>query len=145
MDATRQVIEIGAGITGLACAFRFKQAGIPVLLLEASRSSGGVIATFEGNGFLFEAGPQCPPFPRSLWELVREIGPESEFVPGDSRAPRYILKDRQLHRAPFSPLGFISTRLVGVASKYRIVCRIIPAFAASSQRRIAGGICSPKV
>jgi protoporphyrinogen/coproporphyrinogen III oxidase len=121
MDATRQVIVIGAGITGLACAFGLKQAGIPVLLLEASDSPGGVIATFGGNGFLFEAGPQCPRFPLSLWELVRGIGLESEFVRGDSRAPRYILKNRQLHRAPFSPLGFISTGLVGAASKYRIL------------------------
>jgi phytoene dehydrogenase-like protein len=47
MDATRQVIVIGAGITGLACAFRLNRAGVPVLLLEASDSPGGVVATFE--------------------------------------------------------------------------------------------------
>jgi protoporphyrinogen/coproporphyrinogen III oxidase len=125
MDATRQVIVIGAGITGLACAFRLNRAGVPVLLLEASDSPGGVVATFEEKGFLFEAGSQCPRFPLPLWELVREIGLESEFVRGDSRAPRYILKNRQLHRAPFSPLGFISTIPVKAASKYRIPAKTV--------------------
>jgi phytoene dehydrogenase-like protein len=121
----RQVIVIGAGLTGLACAFRLKQAGIPVLLLEASDSPGGVIATFQENGFLFEAGPQCPRFPRALWDLVREFGLEGEFVQSHARARRYILKNRQLHRAPFSPLEFISTRLVGAASKYRILAEFL--------------------
>src|SRR5271170_642712 len=104
MGVTRQAIVIGGGITGLACAFRLKQSGIPVLLLEAARSAGGMIATVEKTGFLFEAGPQCPRFPRPLWELVREINLEGDFVPGDSRAPRYIVKNGRLHHAPFSPL-----------------------------------------
>ena len=39
----------------------------------------------------------------------------------DSRAPRYILKNGRLYRAPFSPLGLLSTRLIGFGSKYRIL------------------------
>jgi phytoene dehydrogenase-like protein len=66
----RQVIVIGAGLTGLACAFRLQQAGIPVLLLEASDSPGGVIATVEANGFRFEAGPQWAGSP-GLREKIR--------------------------------------------------------------------------
>src|ERR1700693_5433296 len=104
MGTTRHAIVIGAGITGLVCAFRLQQSGIPVMLLEAADSPGGMIATFEKNGFLFEAGPQCPRFAQPLWDLVREIGLAAEFVQGDSSAPRYILKDGRLHVAPFSPL-----------------------------------------
>ena len=70
VDAMRQVIAIGAGLTGLACAFRLKQAGIPVLLLEVSDSLGGVIATVEADGFLFEAGPQWAGSP-GLRETIR--------------------------------------------------------------------------
>lgn len=121
MSATQQVIVIGAGITGLSCAFRLQQSGIRVLVLEASDSAGGLIATFEKNGFLFEAGPQCPRFAPALWELVRDLGLEGEFVPGDSRLPRYLLKNGKLHEAPFSPLGFLSTKLVGAGSKFRLL------------------------
>ncbi|HXN25766.1 MAG TPA: protoporphyrinogen oxidase [Candidatus Acidoferrales bacterium] len=121
MSATQQVIVIGAGITGLACAFRLQQSGIRVLVLEASDSPGGLIATFERNGFLFEAGPQCPRFAPALWGLVRDLELDDEFVPGDSGLPRYLLKNGKLHKAPFSPFAFLATGLVGAGSKYRLL------------------------
>jgi oxygen-dependent protoporphyrinogen oxidase len=125
MTVKAEVIVIGAGITGLACAFRLQQAGIHVLVLEASDSPGGMIATVEKNGFLFEGGPQAPRFPRQLWELVSELGIEDAFVPGETRAERYILKDGRLQRAPFSPLSFLSTKLVSGASKYRLLTEVL--------------------
>src|ERR1700689_5565981 len=121
MSATQQVIVIGAGITGLACAFRLQQSGLRVLVLEASGSPGGLIATFEKNGFLFEAGPQCPRFAPALWALVRDLELQGEFIPDDSRLPRYLLKNGKLHKAPFSPFGFLATGLVGAGSKYRLL------------------------
>jgi oxygen-dependent protoporphyrinogen oxidase len=116
-----KVVVIGAGISGLACAYRLKQLGIPSLVLEAKERPGGVIATIRRNGFLFETGPQCPRFPPSVWRLVRELNLESEFVPGDSKAKRYILRGGRLHLAPFSPSGLIKTRLLGWTSKFRIL------------------------
>jgi protoporphyrinogen/coproporphyrinogen III oxidase len=125
MSVTQQVIVIGAGITGLSCAFRLQQSGIRVLVLEASDSPGGLIGTFEKSGFLFEAGPQCPRFAPALWELVRDLGLEGEFVPGNSHLPRYLLKKGKLHQAPFSPLGFLATKLVGAGSKFRLLTEVL--------------------
>jgi protoporphyrinogen/coproporphyrinogen III oxidase len=121
MSVTRRVIVIGAGITGLACALRLHRSGIRVLVLEASESPGGMIATYQKNGFLFEGGPQCPRFARPLWDIVREVELEDEFVPSRPGARRFILKNGQLHEAPFSVGRFVSTRLVGASSKYRLL------------------------
>jgi protoporphyrinogen/coproporphyrinogen III oxidase len=121
---TEKVAIIGAGISGLACAFRLKQLGIPCVVLEASERAGGLIATIRRNGFLFETGPQCPRLPSSVWRLVRELNLESEFVAGDAKARRYILRDGRLHPAPFSPGGLITTRLLGLASKLRILSEV---------------------
>lgn len=115
---------IGAGISGLACAYRLKQLGVPSVVLEAAERPGGLIATVRRNGFIFEGGPQCPRFPASLWALVRELGLESEFVRGDPKAKRYILRDKRLHPAPFSPVGLITTRLVDFQSKLRILAEV---------------------
>jgi oxygen-dependent protoporphyrinogen oxidase len=112
---------IGAGITGLACAFRLQQLGIRTLILEASAKPGGVISTVRQNGFLFEAGPQCPRFPKSAWALIRELGLQDEFVAGDPRANRYILRNGVLHRAPFSAGGLLTTSLVSLKAKYRLL------------------------
>ena len=144
MGATQQVIVIGAGITGLTCAFRLQQSGIRVLVLEASDSPGGLIATFEKNGFLFEAGPQCPRFAPALWGLVRDLELEGEFVPGDSRLPRYLLKNGKLHKAPFSPFGFLATGLVGAGSKYRLLTEALRRSRAPAGEESLGGFVRRK-
>src|ERR1700693_2635837 len=116
-----KAIVIGAGITGLACAFRLRQLGIPALLLEASNQAGGMISSLRRNGFLFEAGPQGPRFPQPVWTLVRELKLENEFVAGDPKAKRYILRDGCLHLAPLSPMSLLSTSLLSIHSKYRLL------------------------
>lgn len=121
MGYTEKVVVIGAGISGLACAFRLKQLGIPSLLLEARERAGGVIATIRKNGYLFETGPQFPRFPAALWQLVCDLNLENEFVRGDSKAKRYIFRHGRMHPAPFSPMGLVKTNLVGLKSKMRIL------------------------
>jgi len=121
MGIDRQTVVIGGGITGLACAYRLQQLGVSVALLEASERAGGLIAATRRNGFLFDAGPQCPRFPRALWELVLELGLEKDFVSADPRAKRFVLKHGELHPAPLSPWGLIKTRLVGIGCKVRFI------------------------
>jgi len=116
-----KAVVIGAGLSGLACAYRLKQLGIHPIVVEATESPGGVIRTVRRNGFVFEAGPQCPRFPASVWALVKELNLEKEFVYGDPKAKRYILRQGQLHPAPFSPVGLVTTRLVDSRSKLRIL------------------------
>jgi protoporphyrinogen/coproporphyrinogen III oxidase len=120
-----KTVVIGGGLSGLACAFRLRQLGIAAVVLEASGRAGGIVSTVRRNGFVFEAGPQCPRFPASLWKLVRELNLESEFVAGDPKAKRYILRDGRLHLAPFSPGGALTTQLVGPQSKYRLLTEVL--------------------
>jgi len=114
------VVVIGAGISGLSCAFRLKQLGINPLVLEAGERPGGLIASVHRNGFLFESGPQCPRFPAAMWQLVRELKLEDEFVSGPLRPKRFILHHGRLHAAPFSPAALVTTGLVGIGAKLRI-------------------------
>lgn len=118
---TEKVVVIGAGISGLACAHRLKHLGLHPRVLEATERSGGLINTVRRDGFLFETGPQFPRFPQSVWQLVRDLNLEREFVAGDSKAKRYIFRRGRLHPAPFSPGGLIKTQLLGLKSKLRIL------------------------
>lgn len=125
MRDKERVVVVGAGISGLSCAYRLKQLGIRALVLEEKERPGGLIASVRKDSRLFELGPQFPRFPSSVWQLVRALRLEHEFLAGDSRANRYILKDERLHAAPLSLAPLLSTRLLGFTSKFRILSEII--------------------
>src|ERR1700722_12207180 len=108
-NPSRLAVVIGAGISGLACAWRLRKLGIRVTLLEQSPRVGGVIGSFAQNGFLFEKGPQSFLGTAEILELVCELGIESELVTGDPRAARYILRGGRLHRVPLSPQSFFTS------------------------------------
>lgn len=124
---TQKVVIVGAGISGLACAYRLKQVGVQSLVLEGESRAGGVIATTRRNGHLFELGPQCPRFASGVWRLVQELGLANEFLAGDPKAKRYIFSNGQLHLAPFSPWGLLATGLLKVSSKVRILTEVFSA------------------
>ena len=77
-ELTQRVTIVGAGICGLACAYRLGQLGISATVLERSPNSGGVIDREETHGFLFESGPQSFLGGEPLLTLVRELGLEAE-------------------------------------------------------------------
>jgi oxygen-dependent protoporphyrinogen oxidase len=118
---TEKVCVIGAGISGLTCAFRLKQLGVRCIVLESTERAGGLIASIRRNGYLFETGPQFPRFPAPLWRLVQDLQLQDELVIGDANAKRYIFRHGKLHPAPFSPIELIKTNLVGLKSKLRIL------------------------
>ena len=115
------VIVIGGGISGLACAWRLKQRGVPVLLLEKSSRFGGVIQTTEQNGFLFECGPQSFMLTPALAELIESAGLTGDVLRATPRAPRYILRNGKLVAAPMSPFSLVGTSLLSVGAKWRLL------------------------
>jgi len=60
MQGTRlekDVVVIGAGISGLATAYRLHKAGLDVLVLEKSASVGGALQTEKRDGCLLYTSP----------------------------------------------------------------------------------------
>ena len=121
MSPLRQAIVIGAGVSGLACAVRLAEMGIGVRVLEAADRPGGMIATVERDGFLFEAGPQSFQMTPELRELIRTTGCETDLLEADPQTPRYILLHGKLRPAPMSPPTLLSTSLLGMTSKVRVL------------------------
>jgi protoporphyrinogen/coproporphyrinogen III oxidase len=115
------VIVIGGGISGLACAFRLKQRGIPFLLLEKSDRFGGVIQSIKQDGFLFERGPQSFTLTAPLNELIEAAGLSGELQRAPSRMPRYIYVGGKLVAAPMSPFSLLATSLLSAGTKWKLL------------------------
>lgn len=52
------VIVIGAGLSGLACALTLKDKGLEPLVIEAADGIGGRVRTDQREGFLLDRGFQ---------------------------------------------------------------------------------------
>jgi oxygen-dependent protoporphyrinogen oxidase len=116
---------IGGGISGLACAYRLQQAGIPVRLLEAGSHPGGVIATKREGGFLFELGPQSFLSTEPLIRLIDALGLNGQLERANPRAPRYILDGGKLVAAPLTPPSLLTTPLFSSRTKWRLLTEIL--------------------
>ena len=120
MNNSTKVAVIGAGISGLACAYRLQQLGLDVIVFEANPSPGGLIDSVERDGFLFEAGPQSFQGTPALLELIRELGLEGQLQKADPRAPRYVLLHGRLRKIPMSPQALLASTLLNPGSRWKI-------------------------
>jgi oxygen-dependent protoporphyrinogen oxidase len=137
-DEAREVVVIGAGISGLVCAYRLKRLGLDVALLEKSERVGGVMQTDRVDQFLIERGPNSSQGTEELLALVEEIGITGDLVEGDSKAPAYVYFDRRLHPVPSGPAAFIKSNLLSPRGKLRILMEpLIGARRSSEEESVA--------
>jgi len=116
-DNNRTVIVIGAGISGLACAYRLKSLGVDVLLIESADRPGGVIRSDLIDGCLIERGPNSITGTSDVLALVEELGVWEELVEGDPKAPAFIHFNGKLHPVPTGPWSLFSTGLLSPGGK----------------------------
>jgi len=117
-----EVVVIGGGISGLTAAWRLKQAGVDVRLLEAHPKVGGYTRTETQGGFHVERGPfnvmvRDPSFEALLDELADRV----DVVSADEAAHnRYIFRGGRLHRVPSNPLTLATTGLLSALGRMRL-------------------------
>src|SRR5215470_9836702 len=100
------VTIIGAGISGLSCAWALKKLGIDAIVLESTSRPGGVIRTEKINGYQVEAGPNSFQAASSALQLVEEAGLWDELLAPVPKAPRFVFWNGKLRKFPFGPLSF---------------------------------------
>ncbi|HKV39502.1 MAG TPA: protoporphyrinogen oxidase [Blastocatellia bacterium] len=112
---------IGAGISGLTCAFRLKSLGVNVVAMDASDRAGGVMHSEVVDGYLIERGPNSSQGTLEVLDLVSELGIEDDLLEGDPKAPAYVYFDEQLHPVPAGLGSLIKSDLLSAGGKLRLL------------------------
>lgn len=126
ISKTADVVVIGGGPSGLAAAFRLKQAGAKVRILEMSDRVGGKMRTTPRGGFLVDQGAFfLPTTHRALLSLAAEAGLGEQILPGGFVLA--TIRDRQIHdidgyRLARSVLG---TKLLSTRGKLEAI-KLLP-------------------
>lgn len=117
------VLVIGAGVAGLACARDLAEAGVDVVVLEAAERAGGVVGTEQVEGFRFETGPNTiPASARTFRTLCGELGIADEMVVSRPEARlRYLFHRGRIVRLPMGLGSFLGTPLLSLGSKLRLL------------------------
>lgn len=116
---SKRVVILGAGISGLSCAWFLKKrfgSSLAVTILEKSSRLGGWIDTEETEGFLFEKGPRsCRTQGAGLktLELIEELQLQDQVIVADSQAHiRYLYTGGTLEKLPSTPLSLFRSPLM---------------------------------
>lgn len=119
----REVVIIGAGLTGLSTAHNLKKYGHDVVIVEKDGRVGGQIQTYQEDGFVFESGPNTGvvSFPEVV-ELFDDLAGDCELeIARESSKRRLIWKGSRFHALPSDPLSAIATPLFRLSDKFRIL------------------------
>jgi oxygen-dependent protoporphyrinogen oxidase len=121
-----RVVIVGAGISGLALAYRMVQR-LPaalVTVLEQSHRPGGTLWTERRDGFQIEVGANgfLDNKPSTL-ALCRDLGIGDQLLPASEAAERnrYLFVDGKLQRLPNSLRSFLLSDLLSWRGKLSIV------------------------
>jgi len=118
-------VVVGAGISGLTCAYTLERAGHNILVLETTSRPGGMIHSIAEDGYLFETGPQSFSSTQALDQLTTDLGLMSQRLEAPRASPRFVLLDRELVAVPMSPPGFLTSRLLGWKTKAAILAEVL--------------------
>lgn len=118
----RDIVVIGAGLTGLTTAYHLRKQGRDVLVIEKENRIGGQIRTYSEKGFVFESGPNTGvvSFPE-VRELFDDLGDCQLEIARESSKRRLIWKDNRFHALPSGPVEAVTTPLFRLSDKIRIL------------------------
>ncbi|WP_049928316.1 protoporphyrinogen oxidase [Halopiger goleimassiliensis] len=112
---------VGAGISGLSLVHALADRDVDVVGFEARAEPGGIMRSRRVDGRTVELGPQRLRLTPGLESMVTDLGLEDRLRTGDDDQPIYIYHDESLHVAPLSVREALTTDLLSLRGKLRIL------------------------
>ncbi len=79
-DRKEKVVIVGAGMAGLTASAYLSKLDYDVCVIEKSSRCGGLVSTFENDGFSFDTGPRAFVNSGMVRPILNDLGLELEYV-----------------------------------------------------------------
>jgi len=122
-----RIAIIGGGISGLSLAHFLieRDPELEVTVFESEKRPGGKIWTDRAEGFLCEWGVNGFLDNRPMTLALSEKLALSPLRSNDASRKRFIFSEGMLHRLPESPPAFLTSRLLSLPGKLRVMAEAI--------------------
>lgn len=118
-----RVLVAGAGISGLAAAWDLMRAGVDVTVIEATGEAGGVVGSWDVDGYSFENGPAAVQGNALAFRsLVQDLGLEDQVVTASAdHRERHLYYKGSMKKLPRTFRDFFASKLFTAGQKTRAV------------------------
>ncbi len=76
----KKVVIVGAGMAGLTAAAYLTRENYKVVLIDKNERVGGLVGTFESNGFFFDSGPRAFVNSGIVKPILKDLGIQWEYL-----------------------------------------------------------------
>ena len=114
---------LGGGITGLSIAYALNKKDIDATVYEKNKTVGGAIQSVHKNEWLIEEGPNTIQFNKqSEWDLLDELDLNENLIKANEASKkRFVVRDKQPIAIPTSLGDFLTSPLLSVKGKLRLL------------------------
>ncbi|KAK9221964.1 hypothetical protein WN944_010395 [Citrus x changshan-huyou] len=120
--SAKRVAVVGAGVSGLAAAYKLKSNGVNVMVFEADERAGGKLMSISKDGLIWDEGANT--MTESEMEvkgLLDDLGIREKQQFPISQYKRYVVRNGVPFLIPTNPIALISSNFLSAQSKFQII------------------------
>ncbi|KAL2320270.1 hypothetical protein Fmac_029239 [Flemingia macrophylla] len=120
--SVKRVAVVGAGVSGLAAAYKLKSHGLDVTVFEAEERAGGRLKSVYRDGLIWDEGANTMTESEiEVKGLIDALGLQEKQQFPISQHKRYIVKNGVPLLVPASPAALLKSKLLTAQSKIQII------------------------
>ncbi len=117
----RDVVIIGAGVSGLTVAYLLKKQGFDPLVIEKEPQIGGSTYTLRKNSYIMELGVQSVLGQEEFMNFTKELNLKPIHPPKEHANTRYVYINGKLKKMPSTPIEFLASDFFSLWGKFRLL------------------------
>ncbi|KAG4927240.1 hypothetical protein JHK84_052896 [Glycine max] len=120
--SVKRVAVVGAGVSGLAAAYKLKSHGLDVTVFEAEGRAGGRLRSVSQDGLIWDEGANTMTESEiEVKGLIDALGLQEKQQFPISQHKRYIVKNGAPLLVPTNPAALLKSKLLSAQSKIHLI------------------------